>query len=95
MPGWAVDAYTDCMTTAVPTRFTADQIQTLDRLVAEGVGQTRSAVIRKAVDRLAESEEHDRVGRMIADSYRRQPQSASDDAMALANGIAMVEAEPW
>ena len=70
-------------------------MQTLDRLVAEGVGETRSEVIRKAVDCLAESVERDRVGQMIADSYRRQPQSAEDDAMALANGIAMVEAEPW
>ena len=47
------------------------------------------------MDRLAESEERDRVGRMIADSYQRQPQSASDDATAMANGIAMAEAEPW
>lgn len=83
------------MTTAVPTRFTAAQMQTLDRLVAEGVGRNRSEVIRKAVDYLARSVERERVGQMIADSYRRQPQSASDDAMALANGIAMVEADPW
>ena len=70
-------------------------MQTLDRLVAEGVGGNRSEVIRKAVDCLAASVERDRDGQMIADSYQRQPQSASDDAMALANGIAMVEAEPW
>ena len=83
------------MTSAVPTRFTASQMQTLDRLVAEGVGETRSEVIRKAVDRLAESIERDRVGQMIADSYRRQPQSPEEDAMAMANAVAMVEAEPW
>ena len=70
-------------------------MQTLDRLVAEGVGETRSEVIRRAVDHLAESVERDRVGQMIADSYRRQPQSAEEDAMAMANAIAMVEAEPW
>ena len=83
------------MTTAVPTRFTTSQVQTLDRLVAEGIGETRSEVIRKAVDRLAESVERERVGQMIADSYRRQPQSAEEDAMAMANAVAMVEAEPW
>ena len=83
------------MTSTVPTRFTASQMQTLDRLVAEGVGETRSEVIRKAVDRLAESVERDRAGQMIADSYRRQPQSAEENAMAMANAIAMVEAEPW
>jgi len=64
-------------------------MQTLDRLVADGVGETWSEVIRKAVDRLAESVEHDRVGQMIADLYRRQPQSPEEDAMAMA------EAEPW
>ncbi len=83
------------MTNAVPTRFSASQMQTLDRLVAEGVGETRSEVIRRAVDRLAESVERERVGQMIAESYRRQPQSAQEDAMAMANAVAMVEAEPW
>ncbi len=83
------------MTSTVPTRFTASEMQTLDRLVADGVGETRSEVIRKAVDRLAESVEHDRVGQMIADSYRRQPQSPEEDAMAMANALTMVEAEPW
>lgn len=79
----------------MPTRFAASQVQTLARLVAEGVGETRSEVIRKAVDRLAQSVERERVGQMIADSYRRQPQIAEEDAMAMANAIAMVEAEPW
>ena len=37
--------------------------------------------------------ERDRVGQTIADSYRRQPQSPEEDAMA--NAVAMVEAEPW
>lgn len=52
-------------------------------------------MIRKAVDRLAESVERNRVGQMIADSYRSQPQSPEEDAMAMANAVAMVEAEPW
>ena len=83
------------MTQAVPTRFNARQMQTLDRLVAEGVGETRSEVIRRAVEHLAESLERARAGRRIASSYREQPQSAEEDAMAMANAIAMVEAEPW
>ena len=52
-------------------------------------------MIQRAVDRLAESIERDRAGQMIADSYRRQPQSPEEDAMAMANAVAMVEAEPW
>ena len=83
------------MTTAVPTRFSRRQIETIDRLVADGVGETRSAVIRRAVDHLAESVERSRIGRMIAASYRAQPQTADDDAQAMANAVAMIEAEPW
>ena len=87
--------YTVCMTTAVPTRFSPRQIETIDRLVAAGIGDTRSAVIRRAVEHLAESVERARIGEAIADSYRAQPQTADDDAQALANAIAMTEAEPW
>ena len=87
--------YTDCMTAAIPTRFDPRQIATIDRLVAEGVGANRSEVIRQAVDHLAESAERARIGRLIADSYREKPQTAEDDAQAMANAIAMVEAEPW
>ena len=87
--------YTVCITTAVPTRFSSRQIETIDRLVAAGIGDTRSAVIRRAVEHLAESVERERIGKAIADSYRAQPQTVDDDAQAMANAIAMTEAEPW
>ena len=34
-------------------------------------------------------------GKVIADSYRAQPQTVDDDDQAMANAIAMTEAEPW
>ena len=83
------------MTTPVPTRFSPRQIQTIDRLVAAGVGATRSEVIRRAVEHLAESVERARLGKVIADSYRAQPQTIDDGEQAMANAIAMTEAEPW
>ena len=83
------------MTAPVPTRFSARQIQTIDRLVAAGIGETRSEVIRRAVQHLAESVERAQAGQAITDSYRAQPQTAEDDAQAMANAIAMTEAEPW
>ncbi len=83
------------MTAPVPTRFSPRQIQTIDRLVAAGVGATRSEVIRRAVEHLAESVERARLGKVIADSYRAQPQTIDDDDQAMANAIAMTEAEPW
>ncbi len=88
-------AYTVCMTHAVPTRFSARQMRTLDRLVEQGVGETRSDVIRSAVDHLAVSVERARAGQAIAASYRTRPQCAEEDAMAMANAVAMIEAEPW
>ena len=60
-----------------------------------GAGKTRSEVIRRAVDHLADSVERARIGTVIAASYRAQPQTANDDAEAMANAIAMTEAEPW
>lgn len=83
------------MTAPVPTRFSPLQIETIDRLVAAGIGETRSEVIRRAVEHLAESVERARLGSVIADSYKAQPQTDEDDEQAMANAIAMTEAEPW
>jgi Arc/MetJ-type ribon-helix-helix transcriptional regulator len=83
------------MTTPVPTRFSDEELALLDELVDQGVGESRSAVIRRGVHHLADSVRRARVGEAIARSYRNQPQSEDDDAMAVANALAMTEAEPW
>jgi Arc/MetJ-type ribon-helix-helix transcriptional regulator len=83
------------MTTPVPTRFTDEELALIDELVNEGVGESRSAVIRQGVHDLAESVRRSRVGAAIADSYRATPQAAEDDELAMASAVAMTEAEPW
>ena len=83
------------MTTPVPTRFSDREIALLDELVAAGVGENRSAVVRRAVAHLADEVRRARTGAAIADSYRSTPQAAEDDDLALANAIALTEAEPW
>ena len=83
------------MTTPVPTRFTAEELALIDDLVAEGVAESRSAVIRKGVHHLVDSIRRARIGEAIAQSYRECPQTADDDELAMANAIAMTEAEPW
>lgn len=83
------------MTTPVPTRFTDEELALIDELVAGGVAENRSAVIRRGVQLLAESVRRSRIGATIAESYRDQPQTSDDDAWALANATAMTEAEPW
>jgi len=84
-----------CMTTPVPTRFNDEEIALLDELVAAGVGESRSAVVREAVVRLADAVRRAEDGALIAASYLENPQSADDNQLALANAIAMTEAEPW
>lgn len=67
----------------------------IDRLVADGVGENRSDVIRRAVDFLDDAVRRARAGEAIAESYRGHPQSPDDDALAMASAVAMTEAEPW
>lgn len=83
------------MATPIPTRFSDDEVALIDELVQEGVGETRSAVIRRGVRDLADARRRARIGAAIAESYRQQPQTAEDDEWAAANLRALVEAEPW
>lgn len=83
------------MTTPIPTRFNSEELAVIDQLVADGVGQNRSEVIRHAVERLNDAVHRSRIGATIADSYRANPQASEDDELAIANAIAMTEAEPW
>lgn len=83
------------MTTPVPTRFSDDELALIDELVDEGVGETRSAVIRKGVHHLAAAVRRANVGAAIATSYLEVPQTSEDDDLAMASAIAMTEAEPW
>ncbi len=83
------------MTKYLPTRFTDEELALIDELVAEGVGESRSAVVRSGVHHLANSVRRARVGQAVADSYRSRPQSSEDDEAAMANALAMTDAEPW
>jgi Arc/MetJ-type ribon-helix-helix transcriptional regulator len=87
--------YTSRVTIQVPTRFRNTEVQALDELVADGVADSRSEVIRLAVARLSERHRRAKVGAAIVAAYRAEPQTAEEDAWALANAIALTEAEPW
>ena len=83
------------MTTPVPTRFSVEELALIDDLVEAGLGDSRSAVIRRSVHHLADAVRRAEVGRAIARSYEEQPQSVEDDELAMASAIALTEAEPW
>lgn len=67
----------------------------LDELVESGVASSRSEAIRLAVEQLAIAHRRRVVGQSIVDAYRDLPQTPEEDEVALANAIAMTEAEPW
>ena len=67
----------------------------LDELVASGVAGSRSEAIRLAVEQFVIAHRRRVVGQSIVDAYREMPQSREEDDLALANAIAMTEAEPW
>ena len=83
------------MTVQVPTRFRDAEIDVIDALVADGVADSRSEVIRLAVARLAEQHRRTKTGAAIVAAYQAQPQTDEEDAWALANAIALTETEPW
>lgn len=83
------------MTKPIPTRFTDDELALIDELVEAGLGENRSAVIRRGVHHLADAVRRGRVGAAIAASYRERPQTDDDAALAMANATALTEAEPW
>lgn len=83
------------MTTPVPTRFSDEELALIDELVEEGVGDSRSAVIRQGVHHLADTVRRANVGSVIAKAYRDLPQTSEDDDLAMASANAITEAEPW
>ncbi|MDX2379918.1 MAG: hypothetical protein QNM02_09195 [Acidimicrobiia bacterium] len=83
------------MTTPVPTRFSDEELAMIDRLVEDGIADSRSAVIRRGVHHLVDSVRRAQVGETIAASYRELPQTVDDNELAMASAIAMTEAESW
>ena len=83
------------MTTPVPTRFSDEELAMIDQMVEHGVAGSRSAVIRRGVHHLVDAVRRAQVGETIAASYRELPQADDDNELAMANAIAMSEAESW
>ncbi|MBP7930348.1 MAG: ribbon-helix-helix protein, CopG family [Acidimicrobiia bacterium] len=83
------------MTTPIPTRFSEEEVGLIDALVAEGVGDSRSAVIRRAVHHFSDAVRREQLAAEIVQSYSDRPQTADDDQLAMANAVALTEAESW
>lgn len=80
---------------SVRARFSDEELSVIDRLVSDGIGSSRENVIRQAVRWYDDALERHRVGKAIEDHYLRHPQTEADHAQAMANAIALTEAESW
>lgn len=76
-------------------RYVGETVGSPSESLEDGIGDSRSAVIRRGVHYLADSVRRARVGASIAKSYRERPQTPEDDELAMASATAMTEAEPW
>ncbi len=79
----------------VVARLNNDLVAAVDDLVSEGVFESRSDAIRRALEFVVDRQRRKRIGEAIVDGYRRIPQTEEETAWAEASTIAMIEEEPW
>lgn len=75
MSGW----YADRMSEQIAVRIPNDLAESLDELVEGGAFASKAEAIRAALERLIDAERRRRVGALIAEGYRRLPQSPADE----------------
>lgn len=77
------------------TRVDDTILDGLDRLVADGVVESRSAAVRAALVDLLDRHRRQAIGRAIVDGYRRVPQTQADGAPPDEATRRMISEEPW
>lgn len=80
---------------SVRTRFSDEELSVIDRLVSEGGAASRENVIHQAVCWYDDALKRYRVGKAIEDHYLQNPQTEADRVQAMANAVALTEAESW
>ena len=83
------------MATPVLVRFSKKQVEAIDRLVAEGVGESRPEVIRLAVESLEEAICRMRTNLEVEQANRQQRQIEPEEISTVAVEIALAGRERW
>ena len=79
----------------VVARLNDDLVAAVDDLVNEGIFESRSDAIRRALEFVVDRQRRKRIGDAIVEGFRRIPQTEDEIAWADAATIAMIEEEPW
>lgn len=77
------------------TRIDERLAREVDRLVSEGLVESRSAAVRLALEDLVDRHRRRQIGEAIAEAYRRQPQTESEVGWADEATRRMIAEEPW
>ena len=79
----------------IVARLDDDLVTAIDDLVNEGVFESRSDAVRRALEFVVDRQRRKRIGEAIVEGYRRIPETDEEIAWADAATIAMIEEEPW
>jgi Arc/MetJ-type ribon-helix-helix transcriptional regulator len=79
----------------ISVRLSHQTVDQLDAMVESGSFQSRAAAVRAGIEGLLDTTERSRVGREIADGYRRVPPTAEEDKAAMASTDGSISDEPW
>lgn len=77
------------------TRIDDDLAEHIDRLIADGVVESRSDAVRRGLYVLIEQVRRGRTADAIVEGYRRTPQAADEVAWADEATIRMIADESW
>lgn len=81
--------------TQIVTRIDADLARSIDRLVAEGVVESRSDAVRKGLHVLIEQARRRSIADAIVAGYLLHPQTEEEAAWADEATVRMIAEEPW
>ena len=79
----------------IVTRITTDLAENIDKLVAEGVVESRSDAVRKGLQVLIDQSRRRRTAEAIISGYTLHPQSDDEVAWADRATVQMIADEPW
>jgi len=81
--------------TQLVTRIDDDLAERIDRLIAEGVAESRSDAVRKGLHALIEQNRRRRTADTIIAGYTHHPQSDDEVPWADEATVRMIADEPW
>ena len=77
------------------TRIDTSMAAAMDALIDSGRFESRSEIVRSAVEAVIDADRRRKIGEQIIEGYERIPLTEEELAEVRAISIATIEAEPW